>query len=144
AVGTYRDRVERRLTDLPVAGHPLQLRGGVPRDRCPAVSCERVIVAGNVSPLAKAGSTTTRRCARYVLRRLMVDRATVAAVARELGRSLDAVNAIAVEATTALLAGVGPARLDGVRVIGVDEHRWAHTRHAAGEGFVPVIVDPTD
>jgi transposase len=143
AVGTYRDRVERRLTDLPVAGHPLQLRVGVPRYRCPAASCERVIFARDISPLAKAGSTTTRRCARYVLRRLIVDRATVAAVARELGRSWDTVNTIAVEATTALLASVGPARLDGVRVIGVDEHRWAHTRHAAGEGFVTVIVDLT-
>ena len=27
-VGTYRDRVERRLTDLPVAGHPMQLGTG--------------------------------------------------------------------------------------------------------------------
>ena len=78
-----------------------------------------------------------------MLRRLIVDRATVAAVARELGRSWDTVNTIAVEATTALLASVGPARLDGVRVIGVDEHRWAHTRHAAGDGFVTVIVDLT-
>lgn len=34
-------------------------------------------------------------------------------------------------------------RFDGVRVIGVDEHRWAHTRHAAGGGFVTVIVDLT-
>jgi transposase len=135
AVGTYRDRVERRLTDLPVAGHPLQLRVRVPRYRCPVASCERVIFARDTSPLAKAGATTTRRCARYVLRRLIVDRATVAAVARELGRSWDTVNTIAVEATTALLASVGPARLDGVRVIGVDEHRWAHTRHAAGEGY---------
>ena len=142
-VGTYRDRVERRLTDLPVAGHPLQLRVGVPRYRCPAASCERVIFARDISPLAKAGSTTTRRCARYVLRRLIVDRATVAAVARELGRSWDTVNTIAVEATSGLLASVGPARLEGVRVIGVDEHRWAHTRHAAGEGFVTVIVDLT-
>jgi transposase len=33
-VETYRDRVERRLTDLPVAGHPLQLRVRVPRYRC--------------------------------------------------------------------------------------------------------------
>ncbi len=144
AVGTYRGRVERRLTDLPVAGHPLQLRVGVPRYRCPAASCERVIFARDISPLAKAGSTTTCRCARYVLRRLIVDRATVAAVAWELGRSWDTVNTIAVEATTALLAGVGqPARLDGVRVIGVDERRWAHTRHAGGEGFVTVIVDLT-
>jgi transposase len=142
-VGTYRDRVERRLTDLPVAGHPLQLRVRVPRYRCPAASCERVIFSHDTSSLAKVGATSTRRCARYVLRRLIIDRATVAAVARELGRSWDTVNTIAVEATTALLATVGPARLDGVRVIGVDEHRWAHTRHAAGEGYVTVIVDLT-
>jgi transposase len=142
-VGIYRDRVERRLTDLPVAGHPLQLRVQVPRYRCPSASCERVIFSRDVAQLAKPGATCTRRCARYVLRRLVVDRATVAAVARELGRSWDTVNAIAVEATTGLLARVGPARLDGVRVIGVDEHRWAHTRHAAGEGFVTVIVDLT-
>ena len=141
--GIYRDRIERRLTDLPVAGQPLQLRVRVPRYRCPAIGCQRVIFSGDTSRLAKTGASTTRRCARYVLRRLIVDRATVAAVARELGRSWDTINAIAVEATTALLTRVGPARLDGVRVIGVDEHRWAHTRHAAGEGFVTVIVDLT-
>ena len=42
-VGIYRDRVERRLTDLPVAGHPMQLRVRVPRYRCPRPGCERVI-----------------------------------------------------------------------------------------------------
>ena len=103
-VGTYRDSVERRLTDLPVAGHPLQLRVRVPRYRCPRPACERVIFCHDTSRLARAGATTTRRCARYVLRRLIVDRATVAAVARELGRSWDTVNTIAVEATTELLA----------------------------------------
>ena len=142
-VGVYRDSVERRLTDLPVAGHPLQLRVRVPRYRCTTAGCERVIFCHDTSQLARAGATTTRRCARYVLRRLILDRVTVAAVARELGRSWDTVNTIAVEATTELLATVGPARLDGVRVIGVDEHRWAHTRHAAGEGYVTVIVDLT-
>ena len=35
-VGIYRDSVERQLTDLPVAGHPLRLRVRVPRYRCPA------------------------------------------------------------------------------------------------------------
>jgi transposase len=78
-----------------------------------------------------------------VLRRLIADRATVAAVARELGRSWDTINTIAIQATTELMATLGPVRLDGVRVIGVDEHRWAHTRHAAGEGYVTVIVDLT-
>jgi transposase len=52
------------------------------------------------------------------------------------------VNGIAVEATTNLLV-TDTNRLDGVRVIGVDEHRWAHTRHAAGDGYVTVIVDLT-
>src|SRR5689334_9680596 len=39
-IGTYRDNVERRLSDLPVAGHPMQLRVRVPRYRCPAATCE--------------------------------------------------------------------------------------------------------
>jgi transposase len=142
-VGTYRDRVERRLTDLPVAGHPMQLRVRVPRYRCHQSRCERVIFSHDTSRLARPAATTTRRCARYVLRRLVADRVTVAAVARELGRSWDTINTIAMAATTELLATAGPARLDGVRVIGVDEHRWAHTRHAVGDGFVTVIVDLT-
>jgi hypothetical protein len=44
----------------------------------------------------------------------MLDKATVAAVARELCRSWDTVNDIAVAATTALLLSAGRARLDGV------------------------------
>jgi transposase len=142
-VGVYRDSIERRLTDLPVAGHPMQLRVRIPRFRCPQTGCERVIFTHDTGRLARPGASTTLRCARFVLRRLVLDRATIAAVARELGRSWDTINTIAVQATTELLAAVGPARLDGVRVLGVDEHRWAHTRHAAGDGFVTVIVDLT-
>lgn len=141
--GVYRDAVERRLTDLPVAGHPMQLRVRVPRYRCPQTGCERAIFTRDTGRLARADASTTLRCARFVLRRLVVDRATIAAVARELGRSWDTINTIAVQATTELLAAAGPARLDGARVLGVDEHRWVHTRHAAGDGFVTVIVDLT-
>lgn len=140
--GVYRDSVERRLTDLPVAGHPLQLRVRVARYRCPTTACERAIFTRDTSGLARPGASTTRRCARFVLRRLVIDRATVAAVARELGRSWDTINAIVVQATVELL-DAHPARLDNVQVVGVDEHRWAHTRHAAGDGFVTVIVDLT-
>lgn len=142
AVGAYRDSVERRVTDVPVAGHPLQLRVRVPRYRCTTVTCDREVFCHDTSRLARPGASTTRRCARFVLRRLMLDRTTVAAVARELGRSWDTVNSIAVEATRTLLRS-DTARLDGVAVIGVDEHRWAHTRGAAGEGYVTVIVDLT-
>ncbi|MGW3485678.1 ISL3 family transposase [Rhodococcus indonesiensis] len=140
--GTYRDTIVRTVTDLPVVGHPLQLRVRVPRYRCESASCEREVFRHNTDRLARPGGSTTRRCARHILRRLMIDRTSVAAIARELGLSWDTVNAIAVEATTGLLAA-DPARLDSVRVIGVDEHRWAHTRRAAGDGYVTVIVDLT-
>lgn len=140
--GVYRDTVERRVTDVPVAGHPLQLRVRVPRYRCTNLTCEREVFCHDTSRLARPGTSTTRRCAQFVLRRLMLDRTTVAAVARELGRSWDTVNSIALEATRALLAS-DTTRFNGVAVIGVDEHRWAHTRGAAGDGYVTVIVDLT-
>lgn len=142
-LGGYRDSVERRLSDVPVVGHPLELRVRVPRYLCAYDGCAREVFCHDTSHLAKPGAATTRRCAQYILRRLVLDKATVAAVARELGRSWDTVNTIAVEATTALLLTAGPARLEGVRVIGVDEHRWAHTRTADADGFVTVITDLT-
>jgi transposase len=141
--GVYRDSVERRVTDVPVVGHPLRLRVRVPRYRCTHLGCQREVFSADTSALARPGWSTTRRCAQFVLRRLMLDKATVAAVARELGRSWDTVNGIAVEATRELLLAAGPARLDGVRVIGVDEHKWSHTRRAEDDGFVTVITDLT-
>ena len=143
-VGVYRDSTERRVSDVPVVGHPLELRVRVPRYRCVHDGCVREIFAHDSARLARPGASTTRRCADYVLRRLAIDKATVAAVARELGRSWDTVNSIAVAATEALLLRAGPARLDGVRVIGVDEHKWAHVFGAAGDGFVTVITDLTE
>ncbi|MEU8494818.1 transposase family protein, partial [Pseudonocardia alni] len=142
--GIYRDSTERRVSDVPVVGHPLQLRVRVPRYRCVHGDCAREIFAHDSTRLARPGASTTRRCAEYVLRRLAIDKATVAAVARELGRSWDTVNSVAVAATEQLLRSAGPARLDGVRVIGVDEHKWAHVFGADGDGFVTVITDLTD
>ena len=72
----------------------------------------------------------------------MIDRATVAAVARELGLSWDTVNTIAMDATQMIVAA-DTTRLDEVRVIGVDEHRWSHTRRRGQDGYVTVIIDLT-
>ena len=140
--GVYRDTVIRRVTDVPVVGHPLRLRVRVPRYRCTTTGCDREVFAHNTDRLARRGWSTTRRCARYILRRLMIDRMTVSAVARELGLSWDTVNTIAMDATQMIVA-VGTDRLDGVRVIGVDEHRWSHTRRHGEDGFVTVIIDLT-
>lgn len=142
AEGRYRDTVIRTLTDVPVVGHPLRLRVRVPRYRCVNIACEREVFAHNTDRLARRGWSTTQRCARYICRRLMIDRATVAAVARELGLSWDTVNTIAMDAT-AMIVATDTTRLDGVRVIGVDEHRWSHTRRPDQDGYVTVIVDLT-
>ena len=140
--GVYRDTVIRTVTDVPVIGHPLRLRVRVPRYRCVSTACDREVFAHNTDRLARRGWSTTRRCARYICRRLMIDRATVAAVARELGLSWDTVNTIAMDATQVIVA-TDTTRLDGVRVIGVDEHRWSHTRRPGEDGYVTVIVDLT-
>src|SRR6478736_3239038 len=140
--GRYRDTVIRAVTDVPVVGHPLRLRVRVPRYRCVNTACDREVFAHNTDRLARRGWSTTRRCARYILRRLMIDRATVAAVARELGLSWDTVNGIAMDAT-AMIVAADTTRLDGVRVIGVDEHRWSHTRRPDEDGYVTVIIDLT-
>jgi transposase len=140
--GRYRDTVTRPLTDLPVAGYPLVLQVAVPRYRCTTPACGRAVFNQDLGELAAPRSSTTRRCARYVLRRLMIDRTTISAIAAELGVSWHTVSSIAMRATADLVAAAGPDRLSGVRVIGVDEHRWAPRRLGAA-GFVTLIIDLT-
>ncbi|BBY06919.1 ISL3 family transposase [Mycobacterium noviomagense] len=140
--GSYRDTITRPLTDLPVAGYPLVLHVAVPRYRCTTAECGRTVFNQDLGQLAAPRASTTRRCARYVLRRLMVDRTTISAIAAELGVSWHTVSSIAMRAVEALVAAAGPERLSGVRVIGVDEHRWA-PRRIGPEGFVTLIIDLT-
>jgi transposase len=140
--GRYRDAVTRPLTDLPVGGYPLVLQVAVPRYRCLTPECGRAVFNQDLGKLAAPRASTTRRCARYALRRLMIDRTTIAAIAAELGASWHTVSSIAMRATADLIAAAGPDRLAGVRVIGVDEHRWAPRRVGAA-GFVTLIIDLT-
>jgi transposase len=44
---------------------------------------------------------------------------------------------------TQMIVAADTTRLDGVRVIGVDEHRWSHTRRRDQDGYVTVIIDLT-
>jgi hypothetical protein len=65
---------------------------------------------------------------------------TVARVAEGLGVSWNTANdAVLAEGRPVLIDD--PGRFDGVRVIGVDEHVWRHTRR--GDKFVTVIIDLT-
>ena len=71
---------------MPVVGRPLRLHVPIPRYRCVNAACEREVFAHNTDRLARRGASTTRRCARYLSHRLMIDRA---AVARQLGLASD-------------------------------------------------------
>ena len=82
----------------------------------------------------------SRRGMRWALEALVIDHLTVARVAAGLGVSWHtANNAVLAEGHRVLIDD--PARFDGVRVIGVDEHVWRHTRH--GDKYVTVIIDLT-
>jgi transposase len=109
--GRYRDTISRPLTDLPVAGYPLVLQVAVPRYRCTTPACGRAMFNRDLGKLAAPRSSTTRRCAGYMLRRLMIDRTTVSAIAAEFGVSWHTVSAIAMRATADLIAAAGPVRL---------------------------------
>jgi hypothetical protein len=54
--GTYRDTTERRVSDVPVVGHPLELRVRVPRYRCVHDGCARKVSCHDTSrPPARDG-----------------------------------------------------------------------------------------
>jgi transposase len=60
----------------------------------------------------------------------MIDRPTISGTAGELGMSWHTVSSIAMRATADLVAAAGDDRLARVRVVGVDEPRWAPKRLA--------------
>ena len=96
-----------------MAGFPLILRVAVPRYRCLSPECGGAVFNQDLCNLATPGSSTTPRCARYVLRRLMIDRTTVSAIAAELGVSWHTVNTIAMHACAQSVTAAGPNRLAG-------------------------------
>jgi hypothetical protein len=59
------------------------------------------------SKLPVPRSVTTRRCARHVLRRLIIDRTAISAIVAELGVSWHTVNSIAMTATAELVGAAG-------------------------------------
>lgn len=77
---------------------------------------------------------------RWALEGIVVAHLTVARVAEGLGVAWDtANNAVLAEGKRLLIND--PTRFEGVKVIGVDEHVWRHTRR--GDKYVTVIIDLT-
>ncbi len=127
----------RRLAHEPFGWRPTVLLVTVRRYRCGA--CGHVW-RQDTSRAAAPRAKLSRGALRWALQALVVQHLTVARVAEGLAVSWDTANdAVLAEGTRLLIAD--PARLDGVRVIGVDEHVWRHTRK--GDKYVTVIIDLT-
>ena len=140
--GRLRDHVTRVLTDLPIVGHPTRLHVRVPRFTCVDPNCQVSVFRQSIDKVATPKASTTRRTARWILQRLALDKMSASAIANSLGVSWNVVNSLAVSMATNLVRG-RPGHLDGVRVLGVDEHKWKHVRGQGDPSFVTIIVDLT-
>lgn len=141
AAGRLRDHVDREVTDLPIAGHPTRLHLKVPRYACGNAECAGSVFRADIAAIVAPRAQATRRTTAWIMTRLVCEKMSVKAVAATLGLSWNTVNTLALSAARTL-AGA-PEHLQGVRVLGVDEHKWKHVRGQGDPSFVTVLVDLT-
>ncbi len=135
--GTPRDTVIRRLAHEPFGWRPTTLLVTVRRYRC--TECSHVW-RQDTSKAAEPRAKISRTGLRWALVGIVCQHLTVARVAEGLAVSWNTANdAVLDQGRRVLIAN--PARLDGVKVVGVDEHVWRHTR--ADDKYVTVIIDLT-
>jgi transposase len=135
--GLPRDSVSRRLAHQPLGWRPTTLMVTIRRYRC--AGCGHVW-RQDTSRAAEPRAKLSRRGLRWALEAIVVQHLTVARVAEGLAVAWDTANdAVLAEGKRVLINDVN--RFDGVRVVGVDEHAWRHTRR--GDKYVTVIIDLT-
>ena len=94
----------------------------------------------DITAAAAGRAKLSRGGDRWALEALVIDHLSIARVAAGLGVAWHTANdAVLTEGKRLLIDDL--ARFDGVRVIGVDEHVWRHTRR--GDKYVTVIIDLT-
>jgi len=135
--GSPRDTVVRRLAHEPLGWRPTTLEITIRRYRC--TGCGHVW-RQDTTLAAEPRAKLSRRGLRWALEGIVVQHLTVARVAEGLGVAWNTANdAVLAEGKRILIDD--STRFDGVRVLGVDEHVWRHTRR--GDKYVTVIIDLT-
>ena len=135
--GGWHDSFTRWFTHLPVGRAATKLQVRAPRYRCR--SCGKVW-RHRLRTVAKPRSKLTRTAVWWALQQVVLDHAAISAVAGVLQLAWGTVHDAVAELGQEVLID-HPERLDGVRVVGVDEHCWRHTR--LGDKFVTVVIDLT-
>jgi transposase len=135
--GVPRDTVTRRLAHEPFGWRPTTLLVTIRRFRCG--NCSRVW-RQDTRAAAEPRARLSRTALRWALQAIVVQHLTIARVAEALAVSWDTANSAVLDEGRRVLIN-DPHRLDGVKVIGVDEHAWRHTRR--GDKYVTVIIDLT-
>ena len=135
--GFPRDSLVRRLAHEPFGWRPTTLLVTVRRYRC--IGCGHVW-RQDTTAAAEPRAKLSRGGLRWALQGIVVQHLSMARVAEGLGVSWNTANAaVLAEGQRVLIED--PDRFDGVKVIGVDEHVWRHTRR--GDKYVTVIIDLT-
>jgi len=135
--GARRDSVTRRLAHEPFGWRPTTLLVTISRSRC--TGCGHVW-RQDISKAAEPRAKLTRGALRWALEGIVCQHLTVVRVVEALGVAWNTANdTVLAEGRRVLLAD--PTRFDGVKVIGVDEHVWRHTRN--GDKYITVIIDLT-
>ena len=134
--GLPRDTTVRELAHEPFGWRPTTLQVTVRRYRCECGHVWRQDTSKAAEPRAKL----SRGGLRWALVGIVCQHLTVARVAEGLAVSWNTANAAVLDEGRRVLIE-DPRRLDGVTVIGVDEHVWRHTRY--GDKYVTVIIDLT-
>lgn len=132
-----RGTLVRKVTHVPIGWRPTQLHLRLRRYRCD--DCSRVWQQDTTSVVA-TGEKLSYPAALWALKSVVIDRVSIARVADNLGVSWHTANDAVLDTGRRLLID-NPNRLDGVRVLGVDEHVWRHTRR--GNRYVTVVIDLT-
>jgi len=135
--GQVRDSVVRELAHVPFGWRPTTLQVRLRRYQC--TGCGHVW-RQDLTRAASPRSCLSRGALRWALEALVVNHLSMTRIAAALGVAWNTANdAVLAEGQRMLIDS--PGRLDGVTVVGVDEHVWRHTRR--GDKYVTVVIDLT-
>lgn len=135
--GSARDSVIRELAHAPFGWRPTTLHVRLRRYQCR--DCGHVW-RQDLTCAASPRSCLSRGALRWVLEALVVNHLSMTRIAHALGVAWNTANdAVLAEGQRLLIDQ--PGRLEGVTVVGVDEHVWRHTHK--GDQYVTVVIDLT-